>query len=170
MENCINFLVPMPGTPTKAIKSFETKPIFILGCVRVSGRGSDNGSLLRRKNALAESVFAISLFKSSTMLSRQTNQEAETIELKNGCKAITFGPVVAFTITQYDYTRLGPKRHQLFVLFDGEDTHCGDGLWGTLLTKSPVFSQGDFSKGTHFLNTSFLLMITLKSNLTIGMV
>jgi hypothetical protein len=50
----------MPGTLTKAIKSFEKKPIFILGCVRVSGRGSDNGSLLRRKNALAESVFAIS--------------------------------------------------------------------------------------------------------------
>jgi hypothetical protein len=89
----------MPGTPTKAIKSFEKKPIFILGCVRVSGRGSDNGSLLRRKNALAESVFAISLFKSSTMLSRQTNQEAETIELKDGCKAIAFGPVASFTIT-----------------------------------------------------------------------
>jgi hypothetical protein len=69
MENSVNFLVPMPGTPTKAIKSFEKKPIFILGCVRVSGWRLDNGSLLRRKNALAESVFAISLFKSLTMLS-----------------------------------------------------------------------------------------------------
>jgi hypothetical protein len=57
----------------------------------------------------------------------------------------------------------------LFVLFDGEDTHCGDGLWGTFLTKSPVFSQGDFPKGTHFLNTSFLLVVTLKPNLTIRM-
>jgi hypothetical protein len=57
------------GTPTKAIKSFEKEPIFILGCVKVSRRGLDNGSLLRRKNALAESVFAISLFKSSTILS-----------------------------------------------------------------------------------------------------
>jgi hypothetical protein len=57
----------------------------------------------------------------------------------------------------------------LFVLFDGEDTHRGDGLWGTFLTKSPVFSQGDFPKGTHFFNTSFLLIITLKPNLTIGM-
>jgi hypothetical protein len=57
----------------------------------------------------------------------------------------------------------------LFVLFDGEDTHCGDGLWGTFLTKSPVFSQGDFSKGTHFFNTSFLLVIALNPNFTIGM-
>jgi hypothetical protein len=89
----------MPGTPMKAIKSFEKKPIIILGCVRVSGRGSDNGSLLRRKNALAESVFAISLFKSLMMLSRQTNQEAETIGPKDGCKAIAFGLVAAFTIT-----------------------------------------------------------------------
>jgi hypothetical protein len=80
----------MLGTLTKAIKSFEKKPIFILGCVRVSGRGSDNGSLLRRKNALAESVFAISLFKSSMMLSGQTNQEAETIKPKDECKTITF--------------------------------------------------------------------------------
>jgi hypothetical protein len=98
MENSINFLVPMPGTPIKAIKSFEKKPIFILGCVRVSGKGSDNGSLLRRKNALAESVFAISLFKSWMMLSRQTNQEAETIKPKDRHKAIAFGPVSAFTI------------------------------------------------------------------------
>ncbi len=57
----------------------------------------------------------------------------------------------------------------MFVLFDDEDTHCRDGLWGTFLTKSPVFSQGDFPKGTHFFNTSFLLVITLKPNLTIGM-
>jgi hypothetical protein len=88
----------MPGTPTKAIKSFEKKPIFILGCVRVSGRGSDYCSLLRRKNALAESVFTIYLFKSSMMLSRQTNQEAETIEPKDGRKMIAFGPVAAFMI------------------------------------------------------------------------
>ncbi len=54
-------------------------------------------------------------------------------------------------------------------LFDGEDTHCGEGLWGTFLTKSPVFSQGDFLKGAHFLNTSFLFVITLRPNLTIGM-
>jgi hypothetical protein len=59
----------MLGTPKKAIKSFEKKPMFILSCVRVSGRGSDNGSLLRRKNALAENVFAISLFKSLTIQS-----------------------------------------------------------------------------------------------------
>ncbi len=57
----------------------------------------------------------------------------------------------------------------MFVLFDGKDTHCGDGLWGTFLTKSPVFSQGDFLKGTHFINTSFLLVITLKPNLMIRM-
>ena len=89
----------MPGTPMKAIKSFEKKPIFILGCVRVSGRGSDNGSLLRRKNALAESIFAISLFESSMMLSQKTNQEVETIEPKDGRKVIAFGPVAAFVIT-----------------------------------------------------------------------
>jgi hypothetical protein len=91
------------------------------------------------------------------------------IKPKDGCKAIAFGPVAAFTITYYNDMRLGLKRHQLFVLFDGEGTHRGDGLWGTFLMKSPIFSEGGFPNETHFFNTSFLLVISLKPNLTIGM-
>jgi hypothetical protein len=133
-------------TPAKAIQSFEKKPIFIFRSIRVPGRGSDNNCLLRQKNALAESVFAVPLFKGPTMLSLQTNQEAETVKPKNGRKTIAFRPVAAFSIAQHNYTRLGPKRHQLFILFDGEYTHRGDGLWSTFLAKRPVFSQMIFQK------------------------
>jgi len=68
-KNSINFLVPVTRAPAKAIKSFEKKPIFILTSIWVPGRWADESCLLRRKNALAESVFAIPLLKAATVLS-----------------------------------------------------------------------------------------------------
>jgi hypothetical protein len=116
MKNGIKFLEPVAGALPKAIKSFEEKPIFILVSIRIPCRWSDDSGFLRRKNALAESVFAISLFKAPAVLGRQTNQEVETIKPKNRCKTIAFGPVAPFTITQNNNARLGPKRQQLFIL------------------------------------------------------
>jgi hypothetical protein len=168
-KDSINFLVSVTGAPMKAIKGLKKKPIFIFASIWIPGRGSDDSGLLRRKNALAEIVFAISLLKTAMVLGQQTNQEAETIKPKNRCKAIAFGPVTSFTINQNNDTRLGPKWHQLLVLFYGEDTHRGDGLWSTFLVEGPVLSQSDFLKSTHLFNTAFLLVITLKPNLAIGM-
>jgi hypothetical protein len=155
--------------PAKAIKSLEKKPIFILASIWIPGRWADDSCLLRRKNALAEGVFAIPLLKAATVLSRQTNQKSETIKPKNGCKALAFGPFASFTITLNNNTRLGPKWHQMLVLLNGENTHRGDGLWSTFLPESPVLAKSDLPESAHFFNTTFLLVITLKPNLTIGM-
>jgi len=152
--------------PAKAIKSLEKKPKFILTS---PGRWADDSCLLRRKNALAEGVFAIPLLKAAKVLSRQTNQKSETIKSKNGCKTLAFGPFASFTITQNDNTRLGPKRHQMLVLLNGENTHRGDGLWSTFLSEGPVLAKSDSPESAHLFNTAFLLVITLKPNLTIGM-
>jgi hypothetical protein len=157
------------SAPAKAIKSLEEKPIFIFASIWVPGRWSDDSCLLRRKNALAEGVFAIPLLKAVTVLSRQTNQKLETIKSKNRCKALAFGPVAPFTIAQHDNTRLGPKRHQMFVLLNGENTHRGDGLWSTVLSEGPVLAKSDFPESAHLFNIAFLLVLTLKPNLTIGM-
>ncbi len=118
---------------------------------------------------MAKGILAVTLFKTTTVLSQQANQEAKTIKPENGCKMIAFGPIADFTVSQDNDTRLGPKRHQLIVLFNGEDTHCRNSFWGTFSTKSSVFPQGDFPNGAHILNTMFLIVITLKPNLTIGM-
>jgi hypothetical protein len=155
--------------PAKAIKSLENKPIFIFASIWVPGRWADNSCLLRRKNALAEGVFSIPLLKAATVLSRQTNQKSETIKSKNRCKALTFGPVASITIAQHDNTRLGPKRHQMLVLLNGENTHRGDGLWSTFLLEGPVLAKSNFPESAHLINTAFLLVIALKPNLTIGM-
>jgi hypothetical protein len=61
-------VVPVTWAPTEAVKSFEKKPIFVLGRVRVPRGGSDDSSFLSRKNALKEGVFAIPLFEGPTML------------------------------------------------------------------------------------------------------
>jgi len=83
---------------TEAIKSFEKKPIFVLGRVRVPRGGSDNSYFLSQKNALTEGAFAIPLFEGPTMLGRHANQETETVKPEDGCKAVAFRPVAGFTI------------------------------------------------------------------------
>ncbi len=167
-KNGIYFVIPMAGAPTEAIQSFKKKPVFVLGCIWVPRGGSDNSRFRSRKNALAEGVFAIALFEGPTMLSGHTNQETETVETKNGRKAVAFRPDAVFPIAQHNDTRFGAKGHQLFVLFDSEDTHSRDGLRSTLLTKCPVFAQSYLLEGTHFFNTTLLLIITLEPDLTIG--
>jgi hypothetical protein len=161
-------VVPVTWAPTETIKSFEKKPIFVLGRVGVPRGRSDNSYFLSWKNALTEGVFAISLFEGPTMLGRHANQEPETVKPENRCEAVAFRPVAGFTIAQNDDTRFGPKWHQLLILFDSEDTHLGDGFRSAFLTKSPVFSQSYLSKCAHVFDTALLLVITLEPDLTIG--
>ncbi len=95
----------------EAIQSFEKKPVFVLGCVRVPRGGSDNSCFLSRKNALTEGVFAIPLFEGSAMLGRHANQETETVKLEDRCKAVALRPVAGFAIAQHDDTGFDPKGH-----------------------------------------------------------
>jgi len=163
-----DLVVPVTWAPTEAIESFEKKPIFVLGRVGVPRGGSDNSYFLSRKNALTEGVFAIPLFEGPTMLGRQTNQEPETVKPENRCKAVAFRPVAGFTIAQNDDMQFGTKGHQLLILLDSEDTHCGDGFRSAFLPKCPVFAYSYLSERAHVFDTALLLIITLKPNLTIG--
>ena len=97
-------VVPVTWAPAEAIKSFEKKPIFIFGRVRVPRGRSDNSCFLSQKNALTEGVFAIPLFEGPMMLGQHANQEPETVKPENRCNAVTFRPVAGFTIAQNDDT------------------------------------------------------------------
>ena len=100
----IYLVVPVTWAPTEAIKSFEKKPIFVFGRVRVPRGRSDNSCFLSQKNALTEGVFAIPLFEGPMMLGQHANQEPETVKPENRCNAVTFRPVAGFTIAQNDNT------------------------------------------------------------------
>jgi len=104
-------VVPVTGAPAEAIKSFEKKPIFVVGRVRVPRGGLDDSCFLSRKNALTEGVFAIPLLEGPTMLGRHANQEAEAVKPEDRCKAVAFRPVTGFAIAQHDDTGFGPKGH-----------------------------------------------------------
>ncbi len=58
------------------------------------------------------------LFESTPALNGQTDKESKTVELKDGCEAITLGPVAIFTITQDHNVRFGPEGHKLFILLN----------------------------------------------------
>jgi len=104
-------VVPVTWAPAEAIKSFEKKPIFVLGKVRVPRGGSDDSCFLSWKNALTEGVFTIPLFEGPMMLGRHANQETETVKPEDRCKAVAFRPVAGFAIAQHDDTGFGPKGH-----------------------------------------------------------
>jgi len=104
-------VVPVTWAPAEAIKSFEKKPIFVLGRVRVPRGGLDDSCFLSRKNALTEGVFAIPLFEGPTILVRYANQETETVKPEDRYKAVAFRPVAGFVIAQHDDTGFGPKGH-----------------------------------------------------------
>ena len=84
--NGIYFVEPVAWTPTEAIQSLEKKPVFVLGCIRVTRGGSDKSCFLSlsRKNAWAECVFVITLFEGPT------NQVSETVKPENGRETVAF--------------------------------------------------------------------------------
>jgi hypothetical protein len=64
-ENGINALVPMARNAAQAIECLLEKPVFIIGCIRIPRRRTNDCYLIRRKNPLAKDVFTVTLFKAT---------------------------------------------------------------------------------------------------------
>ncbi len=69
------------------IKCLQQKPIFMRISVGIARRRTNDRNLVRRKNALAECVFAVALSQSPPLLNRKASQKAKGILMKNRSKA-----------------------------------------------------------------------------------
>ena len=77
MENALDLVVPMVERPAKAAESFKKEPIFARLRVGATGGGLEDGSLVGRKVALAEGIFAVALPESAALFDGKACQETE---------------------------------------------------------------------------------------------
>ncbi len=117
----------------------------------------NDGDLFRRKDALANSIFAIALTKRATLPNRHRNQEPKSVTAKNGGKTIALAPNTVFMVAQNNDPRLGLKRIEIFITFDRQNTHCRNGFWGAFLAKCLIFAQSDFAVCVEMLNAALFL-------------
>jgi hypothetical protein len=86
--------------------------------VGIARRRTNDRYLIRRKNALAECVFAVALLQSLLLLNREASQKAQGILTKNRSEAITFTPNAVLMIAEDNDPRFCMKGKEIFILFD----------------------------------------------------
>jgi hypothetical protein len=106
------------GATTKAIKCLQQKPIFMRISLGIAQRQTNDRNLFRRKNALAECIFAVALSQRPPLLNHKASQKAKGILTKNRSEAIAFTPNAVFMIAKDDDPRFCAKRNEIFILFD----------------------------------------------------
>jgi hypothetical protein len=103
----------------------------------------------------------------TTRRNRQASKEAETVLTEDWGKFVALGPDTVLVVTKDDDTRLRAKGTELLVLFDGEDTHCGNCPGSTFLPQSPILAKGDFPVSVESFDAPFLLEEALQPNVAI---
>jgi hypothetical protein len=118
---------------------------------------------------VTECILAIALPKRTTFFHSKANKETKRVTTKDRGKAVALTPNPVFVISQHNNTGLSTKREQIFILFDGEDTHCRDHARSALLAQGAIFPKGDLPERAHTFNALFFLKVTLHPNFTIRM-
>jgi hypothetical protein len=68
-----------------------------------------------------------------------------------------------------DNPRLSTEREEIFILFNGQDAHGGNGFWSAFLMKCPVFPKSDFAISSKAFNALLFLIITLEPKFAVRM-
>jgi hypothetical protein len=105
-EDALYLCVPVVGAAAEAIQHAFKKPIFIFLGVGVANGWLDNRYLIRRKNALAEGVFAVAVFEGASALDGHADQETQHVRPKDGGVLLRFHPNVVFVVTKVNYAGL----------------------------------------------------------------
>jgi hypothetical protein len=106
-EDALYLCVPVAGAAAEAIQCAFKKPIFIFLGAGVANGWLDNCYLIRRKNALAEGVFAVALFEGASALDGHADQETQHVRPKDGGVLLRFCPNAVFVVTKENYAGLG---------------------------------------------------------------
>jgi hypothetical protein len=98
-ENCINFVIPVVRTASKAIESALKEPKFLWIGLWIARGWAYDSDFINGKNTLTEGIFAISLTKRTTLFNSKTNKKAKGVLAKYRGKAIAFTPYSVFMIS-----------------------------------------------------------------------
>ena len=72
-------------------------------------------------------------------------------------------------IAEDDSARLGAEGKEVFILFDGQNTHGMDGSWGTIFSHGTIFAEGKPCDGTHAFNGIIFIIIALQPYFSVRM-
>jgi hypothetical protein len=137
--------------------------------VRVTGWGTDDSDLVRREDALAKCIFAVTLMKRAMVLGGHADEEMERIASEDRRKYIRLGTDPVFVVTQHKDAGFGSIWEELFIPLDREDTHSGNGMRGALFTECTILAKGNFAVGVEGFKPTFFILITPKPDFAIRM-
>jgi hypothetical protein len=169
LENFCDFDVPMARATAKTIKHSLKQPVFIGVGIRITSGRTYNRNFLWGQDPLTEGVFAIALPKRVMLLDSKADEEAERIATEDKSKPIRLGPDAVFMIFKYDNPRLSTEWEKIFILFNGQDAHGGNGFQSAFLAKHPVLPKSDFAISSKAFNALLFLLITLEPNFLVRM-
>jgi hypothetical protein len=95
------------GAAAEAVQRAFKKPIFVFLGIGVANGWLDDCYLIRRKNALAEGVFSVTLSEGASALDGHADQEMQHVRPKEGGVLLRFCPNAVFVVTKDNYTGLG---------------------------------------------------------------
>jgi hypothetical protein len=107
LEYALYFCVPMARTAAEAVQSTFKEPIFVFFTVGVANGWLDNCYLIWRKNALAEDIFTVALFKRTMTLNGHSDHETQGVQMKDGGVLFGFRPDAVFVVAKDDNAGLG---------------------------------------------------------------
>ena len=80
----------MPRAAPKSIKHPFEEPRFIRGGVGIAARGANNSNLVRRKDALTECIFTITLTKGTMRCDRHACEETKRFLMEDRGNLLLF--------------------------------------------------------------------------------
>jgi hypothetical protein len=116
---------------------------------------------------VTEGVLTVALTERTAFFHCEADQETKRVATKDWGKTIAFAPNSILVISQDNDSRLCPKREELFILFNCEDTHGRDSTRRTFLAQSAILAKGDLPKRTHAFNAPLFFEVTLHPNFSI---
>lgn len=122
-EYFVDHVVPMPGRPAEAVKSFVEEPVLIFVISWISNRWADDRALIRRKQSIAEGIFAVALEKNAFLTDSFGSEETQGGVFENRCIALCLGVVAVFKISEYDNAGFGAVGLAIFIDLDTDHAH-----------------------------------------------
>jgi hypothetical protein len=159
----------MPWAAPKSIECPFKEPLFIRGSFGIAARGANNSNLVRRKDALTECVYTITLTKRMMRCNCHAHEEMERILMEDRGKFVALLLNAVFMVPNNNDARLGTKWAEILILLDSEDTHGGDSPRSSFSPKSSIFTQHNLLTRIKVLDATLFFKEAFKPNLTVGM-
>ena len=94
------------GEQQRPYSVFLKEPVLVFVGARIVNGWSNDRNFVRRKVAVTEDVFDVTLFERTAMIDSKTDEKTEQIWAQNRCKPFGFGPNLILVVAQDNNARV----------------------------------------------------------------